>query len=92
MTRRNSDSLAGCVLWLPKKDDIDQCLLEGTNIDEGCFHHPVVILSTNSVEGKATVLIVSIETQSLRSHLHEIRLTLQADFLRWPKSHGEVSN
>lgn len=81
MTHQNGDSLAGSILWLPKKDDIDQRLLTGTNIDEGCFHHPVVILSTDSVEGNATVLIVSIETHSLRSHLHETRLTLQAYFL-----------
>lgn len=89
--RLSGDDLAGCIRWLPKKDDIDQCLLAGTNIDEGCFHHPVVILSTDDVERKATVLIVSIETHNLRSHLHGIRLTLQAYFLRWPRSYEEVS-
>ena len=53
------DIEAGCILWLPKKDDIDQSLLTGFNIDNGCFNHPVVVLSTGSSGRKAMVLIVS---------------------------------
>ena len=58
--------LAGSILWLPEKDDIDPRLLTGVEIDDGCFHHPVVILSTNLEDGKATVLIVSTGAQNLR--------------------------
>lgn len=76
----------GCILWLRKKDEIDPSLLAGTEIGEGCFDHPVMIVSTDLVERKATGLIVSIETQSLRIYLHEIRLTLQAYFPERPRS------
>ena len=29
-------------------------------VDDGCFHHPVVVVSTELARGKAIVLIVSI--------------------------------
>jgi hypothetical protein len=49
---------AGCILWLPKKDDIEQRFLTGFDIDDGCFNHPVLVLSTRSSGRKAMVLIV----------------------------------
>ena len=62
----------GCILWLPKKAEIDDDLLEGVEIVDACFDHPVVVLSTNLVQGKATVFIVSTPVQSLRSHLVQL--------------------
>lgn len=55
--------LAGCILWLPKKDQIDQHLVIGLDIDDGCFNHPVVVLSVDPEERNATVLIVSIPSK-----------------------------
>ena len=59
-TRQNRDILAGSILWLPRKVEIDDHLLVGVDIDKGCFNHPIVVLSTDQVGGKATILIVSI--------------------------------
>jgi hypothetical protein len=53
----------GCILWLPKKEQIDQCLLGGTGLHDGCFDHPIVILSLDEIEKRATILIVSIIIQ-----------------------------
>jgi hypothetical protein len=50
---------AGCINFLRKKDDIDERLGGGV-IANGCFDHPVVILSTDLQGKTATVLIVSI--------------------------------
>lgn len=66
-THHRHDNRAGCIFWLPKKDYIDERLLAGIDIDDGCFNHPVVVLSIDPNDGKATVLIVSILVQSLRS-------------------------
>ena len=51
-----SHQYEGCIFWLPKKDEIDENLLWDVDIEEGCFDHPVVVLSTD--EQKAAVLIV----------------------------------
>lgn len=51
---------AGCVLWLPRKDKIKERLLVDVEVNDGCFHHPIVVLSNELTRGKATVLIVSI--------------------------------
>jgi hypothetical protein len=53
----------GCILWLPKKEKIDPCLLDGVRLLDGCFDHPVVILSLDETEKGATILIVSIIIQ-----------------------------
>ena len=59
-TNQLNDVKAGCILWLPRKDKIKEYLLEGMEIDDGCFNHPVLVLSTEPAQGKASVLIVSI--------------------------------
>lgn len=59
-TRQNYDIRPGCILWLPQKGDINERLLADVNIEAGCFNHPVMILSTDLVNGKATVFIVSV--------------------------------
>jgi len=48
----------GCILWLPWKEEIDTCLLDGSNLHNGCFHQPVMISSVYSTYKKATILIV----------------------------------
>lgn len=53
------DVPVGCILWLPKKDDIDRHSV-GADIGDGCFNHPVVVLSVDLVEKKAIILIVSV--------------------------------
>ena len=50
----------GCILWLRKRDEIDAHLLATVSIEDGCYNHPVVVLSANLVERTALVLIVSI--------------------------------
>ena len=72
---------AGCTLWLPNKHKIDAHLLEGVDIDDGCFNHPIVVLSTDLVEGKATVLVVSILIPRFPSYVLSSQLTLEAYFL-----------
>lgn len=64
-THNSYNMLAGCILWLPKKDQIDQHLLRGLNIDDGCFNHPVVVLSVNPEELDAIILIVSIASEDI---------------------------
>lgn len=56
----------GCILWLPKKAEINEHLLVDFDINNGCFNHPVVVLSTNLNQGKATVFIVSTLIHILR--------------------------
>jgi len=53
-------TLAGCILWLPRKDQIDRRLALVSEIDDGCFNHPVAVLSVNPEERTAIVFIVSI--------------------------------
>ena len=60
MTQQH-DLQPGTILWLPKKDDINESLLLNIKIDEGCFHHPVLVLFTDLSGRKATVLIVRID-------------------------------
>jgi hypothetical protein len=68
-TYESYDAMAGCILWLPKKDEIDEHLLVGVRMDDGCFNHPVVVLSADPVERKATILIVSILIQTVQMFL-----------------------
>lgn len=90
-TPQNHELQPGCILWLPKKDEIDDDLLMDVHIGHGCFDHPVVVLSTNLVQGKATVFIVSTLIQSLRSHLVQLSANISAHFLQRPKPCGEIS-
>ena len=48
----------GCILWLQKKEEISASHLNASTLDDGCFDHPVVIMSVDKRE--AIILIVSI--------------------------------
>jgi hypothetical protein len=51
--------LEGHILWLPKKEDIrPRKLVADLKFDDGCYNHPVVILSTDELNRTATVLLV----------------------------------
>ena len=49
----------GAILWLPSKDQIPGDLQSRTEIDDGCFGHPALIIWINQGFTKATILIVS---------------------------------
>ncbi|KAI0814549.1 hypothetical protein GGR55DRAFT_632259 [Xylaria sp. FL0064] len=50
------EPLAGCIKWLPKKD---QLVPNDLAIDEGCCQHPVVILSSRARDGRVEILIIT---------------------------------
>ena len=81
VSRQHHDILAGCILWLPRRVEIDEHLLVGADIDDGCFNHPVAVLSTDQAGRKATILIVSITIERSLSYLSNSQLTLKAYFL-----------
>lgn len=50
----------GAIFWLPPKANIPNEHLPGADlIEEGCFNHPVLVLSVNAAETMAVVLVVS---------------------------------
>ena len=53
------------ILRLPKENEVNPHLPVGVDINDRCFHHPLVIFSTSLVERKATMLMISIEAQNL---------------------------
>ena len=46
--------LAGKIMWLPKQEQLDLDL----GIDDGCYNHPVVVLSAFTEDDKVIVLLV----------------------------------
>jgi hypothetical protein len=54
------DVQAGYILWLPSKDKIGSRFLIGVELDNDGFNHPVVILSVNILDRKATIFLVSV--------------------------------
>ncbi|KAI0398993.1 hypothetical protein F4802DRAFT_591332 [Xylaria palmicola] len=50
------EPLAGCIKWLPRKEELVPADL---NIDEGCCNHPIVILSTRPVNGWVDFLTIT---------------------------------
>ncbi|KAI1754017.1 hypothetical protein F4782DRAFT_494740 [Xylaria castorea] len=50
------EPLAGCIKWLPHKENL---IPADPNIDEGCCNHPVVILSTRPQNAKVQILIIT---------------------------------
>ncbi|KAJ2995272.1 hypothetical protein NUW58_g1319 [Xylaria curta] len=50
------EPLAGCIKWLPRKDEL---VPADASIDEGCCQHPVVILSTKAQNGRVEILIIT---------------------------------
>lgn len=50
----------GAILWLPPKANIpSEHLSAADSVEEGCFNHPVLVLSVNAAETTAIVLVVS---------------------------------
>lgn len=51
--------LAGCILWLPRKEDLpnnrDEC---DSDLEEDRCNHPVVVLSPHLEDGKVVYLMV----------------------------------
>ncbi|KAI1299497.1 hypothetical protein F5Y03DRAFT_366102 [Xylaria venustula] len=72
------EPLAGCIKWLPRKDELKPA---DSTIDEGCCNHPVVILSTGTHNGIVEILVITsfggvdletkfpTENQARRNHL-----------------------
>jgi hypothetical protein len=60
ITHKNHFVLSGCILWLLKKDEIDEHLLKGVDIDKGRINHPVLVLSADPLDPNSTILVVSI--------------------------------
>ncbi|KAI0530070.1 hypothetical protein GGR58DRAFT_494705 [Xylaria digitata] len=50
------EPLAGCIKWLPRKDEL---IPTEPDIEEGCCNHPVVVLSTQSRNGRVEILIIT---------------------------------
>lgn len=66
MPRKRNREVAGVFIpgqlsYLPKRPDGEPCSLSGSEIPDGCFDHPVVILSTDQRKREAVVLIVSFQ-------------------------------
>ncbi|GAP85313.1 hypothetical protein SAMD00023353_1002100 [Rosellinia necatrix] len=49
-------SLAGCIKWLPPKDQVNPA---EANIEDGCYDHPVVVLSTQPRGGRVEFFILT---------------------------------
>lgn len=49
----------GAILWLPPKDQIPGDLQSRTEIDDGCFDHPALIIWIDQGFTKATILIIT---------------------------------
>lgn len=47
--------LGGAILWLPKQRKLKSV---ESDLEEGCYHHPVVILSPKPQDGKVALLLV----------------------------------
>lgn len=56
------ERLAGCIKWLPSKEELKQTEPE---IEEGCYNHPVVVLSSQAHNGRVDFLIVRATTYLL---------------------------
>ncbi|RYP12144.1 hypothetical protein DL765_007443 [Monosporascus sp. GIB2] len=52
----HNSHLCGRILWLPKKEDTKDA---SDDLYEGCYHHPVVILSVEPQEGKVDLLVLT---------------------------------
>ena len=50
---------AGEIYWLPRREDLDQSVLSGLVIEDGCYDHPVIIIDIEDDGRKAQICIVS---------------------------------
>ena len=63
----------GDIYWLPRPQRLDAALLASLSIEEGCFGHPILILSTPDMGGNYNACIVSTICYILDpSHLPEL--------------------
>ncbi|KAI0854682.1 hypothetical protein F4860DRAFT_508042 [Xylaria cubensis] len=56
MPSRTRTPLAGCIKWLPPKDEL---AVSDTILDDGCYNHPVLLLTSHLPNGKADVFIIT---------------------------------
>jgi hypothetical protein len=50
---------SGTILWLPPKGEIPaEQLVAASYIEEGCFNHPVLVMSVNQTRTEVLVLVV----------------------------------
>jgi hypothetical protein len=50
---------SGAIFWLPPKSEIPtDHLMAASYIDEGCFNHPVLVLSADHARTEVVVLMV----------------------------------
>ena len=61
--RNHEIFVPGQLSYLPKRRDDEPSPLPNSEIPDGCFDHPVVILSTNQCKREAVVFIVSLENK-----------------------------
>ncbi|KAI1751947.1 hypothetical protein F4782DRAFT_540520 [Xylaria castorea] len=48
--------LAGCIKWLPPKDEL---AVNDAILDDGCYNHPVLILTSHLPDGKAEMFVIT---------------------------------
>lgn len=58
--QQQQQKLSGRIMWLPPQNEIRTGIdgVEPATLDEGCYNHPVVILSPYLIGGQVVVLIV----------------------------------
>ncbi|KAI1737873.1 hypothetical protein F4680DRAFT_201018 [Xylaria scruposa] len=56
MPSRTRAPLAGCIKWLPPKDEL---VVSDTILDDGCYNHPVLLLTSHLPDGKAEIFIIT---------------------------------
>lgn len=53
------DVTAGHIYWLPAKTDCNKSLVHDLDLNDGCFNHPVLVLTANCDLQMAVVLLVN---------------------------------
>lgn len=84
-------NLAGQIMWLPRKKEISV----ETALRDGCYHHPVVILSPTPVNGKVVILMItSLQGQDLiQKYPHAAGKEMRARYIpiKPSKPHPDLS-
>lgn len=72
--------IVGSILWLPPKAEIPfEYRYEANTIEEGCFNHPVLILSVDQAKTEVVILIVR------QSKLSPDMFNQFLDYILWRK-------
>ncbi|ORY63323.1 uncharacterized protein BCR38DRAFT_226616 [Pseudomassariella vexata] len=79
--------LAGCIMWLPRKEDINLDI----EIEDGCYNHPVVILSPQPKPKMVTLLLItSFNSTSLEAkHANDVKTRLKHLPIKPAESHPD---